>query len=59
MVDVPVSLLITFIVGRLGVTRLAAGAIAWGAIALITTGATLGGLRAHQAQGRRRAARQD
>ncbi|RWD71662.1 hypothetical protein [Mesorhizobium sp.] len=36
------SLLITFIVGRLGVTRLAAGAIAWGAIFLITTGAALG-----------------
>lgn len=36
------SFLVTFIVGRLGVSRLAAGAIAWGAIVLIGSGAALG-----------------
>ncbi|WFP74482.1 hypothetical protein [Mesorhizobium sp. WSM4906] len=36
------SLLITFIVGRLGVSRLAAGAIGWAVIALVAAGAALG-----------------
>ncbi|MDG4895539.1 hypothetical protein P9272_18375 [Mesorhizobium sp. WSM4976] len=36
------SLLITFIAGRLGVTRLMGGLIAWGAIALVVSGAALG-----------------
>ncbi|MDG4900565.1 MULTISPECIES: hypothetical protein [unclassified Mesorhizobium] len=35
------SLLITFIVGRLGVSRLAAGAILWAVIALLASGAAL------------------
>ncbi|RWG02582.1 hypothetical protein [Mesorhizobium sp.] len=36
------SFLITLIVGRLGVSRLVGGLIAWAAIALITSGAALG-----------------
>ncbi|TPM25720.1 hypothetical protein [Mesorhizobium sp. B2-3-4] len=34
--------LITIIVGRLGISRLAAGAVIWGAVALFASGAALG-----------------
>ncbi|KRB26342.1 hypothetical protein [Mesorhizobium sp. Root172] len=36
------SLLITFLVGRLGVSRLVGGVIGWAAIALVASGAALG-----------------